>query len=545
MVMNDSFDDITSREFYVRENFGSSFHNQLEENDLVQSFGMISDKVHHGSLFPLEAIQRFDRGVHADVNWESADDVADFGSDIPLALARSQPRNNLRMDTVGYTEDVFTDDVMGFRCRSSENLHFPHEYDFHNYKMAANVGKENDSADVKLKNLKQESPILNCDEQLNPKELSMRRIQDWISQIGNESDCIVEEPGESSASFSSKEPQVEADTLTDPTAKLDARSHIGAEVAHNYISSLTVTSSTAQMENLGLFAVPFLSAFVGLRVLNLSGNSIVHITAGALPRGLHMLNLSKNNIAAIEGLRDLTHLRVLDLSYNRITKIGHGLASCSSLEELYLAGNKISEVEGLHRLLKLNVLDLRSNKIATAKGLGNLAANYSSLQAINLDGNPAQSNVGDEQLKKYLLSLLPNLVYYNKHSIRASGSMKEAPERPTRSPARHFDRNPRTEHKLPRKGSHGSGLHKLPLNPIRPSPAAGPSLKQYKSRKVEAPPLHLSHAGSKLPYLLPEVDQNPVSLQPSNPIRRVQSEGNLSRMVTSGLLSTLCMCAMA
>ncbi|KAK9222319.1 hypothetical protein WN944_010754 [Citrus x changshan-huyou] len=38
--------------------------------------------------------------------------------------------------------------------------------------------------------------------------------------------------------------------------------------------------------------------------LNQSGNAILRITAGALPRGLHILNLLKNNISAIEGLRE-------------------------------------------------------------------------------------------------------------------------------------------------------------------------------------------------------------------------------------------------
>ncbi|KAL5071877.1 hypothetical protein RYX36_022764 [Vicia faba] len=172
-----------------------------------------------------------------------------------------------------------------------------------------------------------------------------------------------------------------------------------------------------QLANHGLVVIPFLSASVSLRVLNLSGNGIVKITVGALPRGLHTLNLSKNNISTIEGLRELTRLRVLDLSYNRILRIGHGPASCSSLKELYLAGNKIGEVEGLHRLLKISIWDLRFNKISTAKCLGQLAANYNSLLAISLEGNPCQKNVGDEQIKKYLQGLLPHLVYYNRPAI--------------------------------------------------------------------------------------------------------------------------------
>lgn len=187
-----------------------------------------------------------------------------------------------------------------------------------------------------------------------------------------------------------------------------------------------------------------------------------------------------------------------------------GLASCSSLKELYLAGNKISEVEGLHRLLKLNILDLRGNKISTAKGLGQLAANYGSLHAINLEGNPAQRNVGDEYLKKYLLSLLPNLVYYSKHAIKSSGTKEISSDRPSRSVSR-------TELKLPRRGSQGSGLHKSALNPAR--------TKQSRSRHVESHHVRLPPTISKPATHIPEMEKKPVSLQPGSSIRRSRSEG--------------------
>ncbi|KAI3499184.1 hypothetical protein L1887_34977 [Cichorium endivia] len=208
------------------------------------------------------------------------------------------------------------------------------------------------------------------------------------------------------------------------TSKMDSKACRGMDAAKKYISSLSGSSSTAHLANHGLVAIPFLSPFASMKELNLSGNTIVRITAGVLPKGLHILNLSKNNISVIEGLRELTRLRALDLSYNRILRIGHGLAACSSLKEFYLAGNKISEVEGLHRLLKLKVLDLRFNKLSTTKCLGQLAANYNSLQAIGLEGNPCLKNVGDEHLKKYLTGLLPHLAYYNRQSIKP-GSLKD------------------------------------------------------------------------------------------------------------------------
>ncbi|KAJ9560731.1 hypothetical protein OSB04_005891 [Centaurea solstitialis] len=225
--------------------------------------------------------------------------------------------------------------------------------------------------------------------------------------------------------------------------------------AKKYISSLSRSSSAAHLANHGLVAIPLLIPFASLKELNLSGNAIVRITAGVLPRGLHILNLSKNSISVIEGLRELTRLRALDLNYNRILRIGHGLASCSLLKELYLAGNKISEVEGLHRLLKLKVLDLRFNKLSTTKSLGQLAANYNSLQAIGLEGNPAQKNVGDEQLKKYLTSLLPHLAYYNRHTIKP-GSIKDSVDR---SPQLLFDRGRKPTHGRKTQATSSRGRH--------------------------------------------------------------------------------------
>lgn len=128
------------------------------------------------------------------------------------------------------------------------------------------------------------------------------------------------------------------------------------------------------------------------------------------------------------------------------------------MKELYLAGNKISEVEGLHRLLKLNVLDLRFNKISTAKCLGQLAANYGSLQAISLEGNPAQKNVGDEQLRKCLQGLLPNLIYFNRKPVK----VKDTTDRSARLAigAHQIDRGLKADLKAMRKASHSGSTHK-------------------------------------------------------------------------------------
>ncbi|ONK75568.1 uncharacterized protein A4U43_C03F18260 [Asparagus officinalis] len=188
--------------------------------------------------------------------------------------------------------------------------------------------------------------------------------------------------------------------------------------ANNVIQSLSSFSSVAHISGMGLKVIPSISTFSSLRTINLSGNFIGQINPGSLPKSLHTLDLSRNKIATIEGLRELTRLRVLNLSYNKISRIGHGLSNCILIKELYLAGNKISNVEGLHRLLKLTVLDLSFNKLTTSKALGQLVANYNSLLALNLIGNPIQANIGDDQLRKAVTSLLPHLTYLNKQPIK-------------------------------------------------------------------------------------------------------------------------------
>ncbi|XP_011047503.1 PREDICTED: uncharacterized protein LOC105141831 isoform X2 [Populus euphratica] len=325
-------------------------------------------------------------------------------------------------------------------------------FEFYNYSALAENWIMPVMDEVNLANdLQEESPIQQWEE-LPSKDFKMKRIKDWVNNLQHFG------PLEETNGLPGTDDPVKGDSNDLTSAKVDNKDTPSIEAAKRYISSLSVSATTAHLSNHELAVIPFLGVFGSLRMLNLSGNSIVRITAGALPRGLHMLNLSRNNISSIEGLRELTRLRVLDLSYNRIFRIGHGLASCSSLKELYLAGNKISEVEGLHRLLKLSVLDLRFNKISTTKCLGQLAANYSSLQAISLEGNSAQKNVGDEQLKKYLQGLLPHLIYFNRQSIKTS-TLKDTADRSVRLgiSSHQFDRGLRSDNKAVRKASHGLG----------------------------------------------------------------------------------------
>ncbi|KAL6645228.1 hypothetical protein ACP70R_016836 [Stipagrostis hirtigluma subsp. patula] len=288
------------------------------------------------------------------------------------------------------------------------------------------------TADAKNKELAvEEEPIPNQWVAFAAEASPGDRVSAWVKSLGNgsfhvagEDDDATEhdggaarpcflEVGESSAAGRSH-------------AQAKRRTADEAVVASSIVRTLNTSSAVAHISGMGLKVVPMISAFSSLRAVNLSGNFIAHISPGSLPRGLHTLDLSRNKIAVIEGLRELTRLRVLNLSYNRISRIGHGLSNCTAIRELYLAGNKISDVEGLHRLLKLAVLDLSFNRITTAKSLGQLVANYHSLRALNLLGNPAQANVGDDTLRKAATGLLPRLEYLNRQPVRPQRAREAA-----------------------------------------------------------------------------------------------------------------------
>ncbi|KAJ8541373.1 hypothetical protein K7X08_002189 [Anisodus acutangulus] len=251
-----------------------------------------------------------------------------------------------------------------------------------------------------------------------PEESSrFMRINEWVNELPIHPPCLIDEHDHVEDEVDASKSPARDSSLISPHPNIN----VPEEVAHanTVIRSLNSSSTVAHIAGTGLKVIPAMLHLSSLRSVNLSGNFIVQITPGSLPKGLHVLNLSRNKIHTIEGLRELTRLRMLDLSYNRISRIGQGLSNCTLIKELYLAGNKISDIEGLHRLLKLTVLDLSFNKITTTKALGQLVANYNSLLALNLLGNPIQINISDDQLRKAVCSLLPKLAFLNKQPINS------------------------------------------------------------------------------------------------------------------------------
>ncbi|XP_059289344.1 uncharacterized protein LOC132042851 [Lycium ferocissimum] len=249
------------------------------------------------------------------------------------------------------------------------------------------------------------------------------RVDEWVKELSIHPQRLIEDD-------TNFPPSLQVDiSLARSSSLINRRpnSNVPEDVIHanNVIQSLNSASTVAHLASIGLKVNPVMSHFSGLRSINISGNSIAQITQGSLPKSLHVLNLSRNQIHTIEGLKELTHLRVLDLSYNRISRIGRGLSNCTLIKELYLSANKISYVEGLHRLLKLSVLDLSFNKITTTNALQQLVANYSSIIALNLLGNPIQ-RISDDKLRKTVCSLLHKLVFLNKQHINQQKAREQA-----------------------------------------------------------------------------------------------------------------------
>lgn len=106
------------------------------------------------------------------------------------------------------------------------------------------------------------------------KDFKIKRIEDWVNDLQH---VNLSDEADEITVYDDELPR-EPVGLNEPTtasAKVDViRLTPGMEAAKKYISSLSASATTAQLVSHGLVVIPFLSAFVGLRVLNLSGNAI-------------------------------------------------------------------------------------------------------------------------------------------------------------------------------------------------------------------------------------------------------------------------------
>lgn len=118
------------------------------------------------------------------------------------------------------------------------------------------------------------------------------------------------------------------------------------------------------LNNCGLNNVTPLTGMNGLRVLDLSENSInslVSLTGEGLD-SLEELYLSHNALTNLPDLREFPALKILDLSYNALTYAG-GVSGCVGLERLNVSHNRMNSVTPMSALTNLIWFNGSNNQV--------------------------------------------------------------------------------------------------------------------------------------------------------------------------------------
>ncbi|KAK4743406.1 hypothetical protein SAY87_001407 [Trapa incisa] len=151
----------------------------------------------------------------------------------------------------------------------------PVEYDDDPFNYDSSVREWIVPIDGHEKSIEYGSPSVSCHwDDLPGKDFKIKRIEDWVINL---QPCFPIEETDEMSQADKKKNEVLA-----PHGSIASKVIPGTEAAKSYISSLNPGATSAQLSNHSLVVIPFLSAFVSLKVLNLSGNSIARITAGSL-----------------------------------------------------------------------------------------------------------------------------------------------------------------------------------------------------------------------------------------------------------------------
>lgn len=120
-------------------------------------------------------------------------------------------------------------------------------------------------------NLRRYSSSCQWDE-LPSKDFKIKRIEEWVIDLQH---CSPLEESDEITSEGHDSPKGSNILDVSPATRMESKvGKPSMEAVKKYISSLSATSTAAQLVNHGLVVIPFLSAFSSLRALNLSGNAI-------------------------------------------------------------------------------------------------------------------------------------------------------------------------------------------------------------------------------------------------------------------------------
>lgn len=118
----------------------------------------------------------------------------------------------------------------------------------------------------------EEESVVQPFNQLPSNDFKIKRIEEWVSDLQ-----LCSPPDDTTEVYESAANEVKKDSSIETgssAGRIDSKATAGMEAAKRYISSMNAAATTAQLANHGLVVIPFLSAFVSLKVLNLSANSI-------------------------------------------------------------------------------------------------------------------------------------------------------------------------------------------------------------------------------------------------------------------------------
>ena len=156
-------------------------------------------------------------------------------------------------------------------------------------------------------------------------------------------------------------------------SQLYALRHLGLDGCSLTTEDLTAIGSTPKLEELvltdcGLSNVTPLGKLIGLRLLDLTDNSIGTADILTGMTGLEEVYLAHNALTTLPDLSALQSLKIADLSYNALTDV-EGLGGCAAMERLNLSNNRLASVDPVGNLSELVFLSASINPVADLSAL--------------------------------------------------------------------------------------------------------------------------------------------------------------------------------
>lgn len=280
--------------------------NQYQEVLLSDSVQVSSDLVHNDSIFSIGGTQQLEKEGHGNSDIHLSGEYSDHAPGNPPIIVKSNSLPNLgssgrrsalkylapnsrssedltildlrRKEMVihavgiGVIRDHERDDTISNNGKNCENLTRDGS-DSHNY-----VGYSKDwivpvMDEVNAEKHLNGKPLNHQWKELPSVDFKIKRTEEWVTDLQHCSH--MEESNDGLSNVDDHQVQRDSTVVDNLTAgRFNGKLAPGMEAAKKYISSLSATATTAQLANHGLVVIPFLSPFISLKSLNLSGNSI-------------------------------------------------------------------------------------------------------------------------------------------------------------------------------------------------------------------------------------------------------------------------------